>query len=47
MIEKHDQNLELLETSQTFQEMDLSQDEVGSLICTNKFAGWDSNNFRD
>ena len=30
-----------------FQEMDVSQDEVGSLICTNKFAGWDSNNFRD
>ena len=40
MIEKHDQNSELLETSQTFQEMDLSQDEVGSLMCTNKFAGW-------
>ena len=32
---------------QTFQEMDLSQDEVGSVICTNKFAGWVSNNFRD
>ena len=46
-IQKHDQNLELLETLQTCQEMDLSQDEVSSVICTNNFAGWVSNNFRD
>ena len=47
MIQKHDQNLELLETLQTFQEMELSQDEVCSVICTSQFAGWVWNNFRD
>ena len=47
MIQKHDQNLEILETSQTFKKMELSQDEFGSLIYTNKFSGWISNNVRD
>ena len=47
MIQKHDQNSELLETSQTCQEMELSQDEVCSVICNSQFAGWVLNNFRD
>ena len=47
IIQKHDENSEILETLQTFQEMELSQVEVGSLIHTNKFSGWISNNVRD